>query len=262
MAEIRLFGEAADAQRAVRRIRRTGLDISVAGFGASRADAEHNDVFSGSGDLDSPAESRAILSRIGDDVIGGKQAKHRLGIVTKQKKCRQSNRGSGVASGGLGDDLLRVKLRKLTKDGGTQIVIGDDPETARRGHGCEARDRLLDHGLLAIERKQLLGAALAAQRPEARAAAASQNHGIEVRVRFHSRRKPNICAPGGKTFNHRGTEDHREQRPGRSRSVPFPVYSVPSVVEVRVHNARGGLGHGPAGHAGFQELRLPIADAP
>src|SRR5450759_2339555 len=105
--------------------------------------------------------------------------------MTKQKERRQPNRGSGVASGGLGDDLLRRKFRKLTQDGGTQVVIGDDPETAGRGHGCEARDGLLDHRVLAVEREQLLGAALAAQRPEARASAAGENYGIEVRVRLH-----------------------------------------------------------------------------
>src|SRR5580704_15973285 len=183
-AEIRLFGEAADAQRAIV-IRRTGLDIAIAGLGASRADAEHNHVFSDSGNLDSSAESSPVLGRTGDDVIGGKQTEHRLGIVTKQEECRQSNRGRCIAPDGLSDDLLPVKLWKLTKNSGTKVVIRDDPKTARRGHGCEARHGLLDHGVLAVEREQLLGAALAAQRPEPRASAASQNHGIEVRVRLH-----------------------------------------------------------------------------
>jgi len=82
--------------------------------------------------------------------------------------------------------LLRRKLRKLTKNGGAQVVIGDDPETARRGQGCETCYRLLNHGVLSVERKQLLGTALAAQRPEARASAASKNCGIEVRVFSHS----------------------------------------------------------------------------
>src|ERR1019366_6094032 len=85
--EIRLFGEAAHAQEALL-IGRTSFDISVAGFGASRADAEHNDVFSRGGNLDSCAESSAVLGRVGDDVIGGKQTEHRIGIVTEQKKCR------------------------------------------------------------------------------------------------------------------------------------------------------------------------------
>jgi hypothetical protein len=102
------------------------------------------------------------------------------------------------------------KFWKLTQHGGAQVVIGDDPETAGRGHGCEARDGLLDHGLLAVERKQLLGAALAAQRPEARAAAAGENYGIEVRLRLHghSRCKPNICAGRGESLHDRSQGNH------------------------------------------------------
>ncbi len=50
----------------------------------------------------------------------------------------------------------------------------------------EAGDGLLDHGVLAIERQQLLGAPLAAQRPKARASASGQDYGIEVRVLSHS----------------------------------------------------------------------------
>ncbi len=66
----------------------TGLDVAVAGFGASRTDAEHHDVFSRPGDLNSSAESSAVLRKVGDDVVGGKQTKHRIGIMTEQEKCR------------------------------------------------------------------------------------------------------------------------------------------------------------------------------
>ena len=69
-------------------IGRTGLNIAVAGFWASRADAEHNDIFSRRGNLDSFVESSAVLGGIGDDVIGGKKTDHRIGIMTQQKKCR------------------------------------------------------------------------------------------------------------------------------------------------------------------------------
>src|SRR5208282_3779186 len=80
-------------------------------------------------------------------------------------------------------DLLRRKFWKLTQDGGAQVVVGDDPETAPPGHGCEARDGLLEHGLLAIEREQLRGSA------------ASEDYWIEVRVRLHGNRNPIIYAP-------------------------------------------------------------------
>ena len=75
--------------------------------------------------------------------------------MTKQEKRGQADGWCGVASGGLGDDLLRWKFRELTLDGLAQVVVGDDPETTGRGDRLQARDRLLDHGLLAIERQQL-----------------------------------------------------------------------------------------------------------
>ena len=54
-----------------------------------------------------------------------------------------------------------------------------------RSQRQQPRHRLLNHRLLAVERQQLLGALLAAQRPEARAAPSSQNYGIEIRVLSH-----------------------------------------------------------------------------
>ena len=51
---------------------------------------------------------------------------------------------------------------------------------AGRSQRQQSRHRLLDHGLLAVERQQLLGATLPAQRPEARAASAGKNHGMEI----------------------------------------------------------------------------------
>jgi hypothetical protein len=105
--------------------------------------------------------------------------------MAQQKKCREPDGGSGIASNGLRDNMLRRKLRKLAHDSCPQIVVGNDPKIAWRGHRCEACHGLLDHGVLAIQREQLLGATLAAKRPEARAAASGKNYGIEVRVRFH-----------------------------------------------------------------------------
>ena len=60
------------------------------------------------------------------------------------------------------------------------MLIRDNPEARGRGQGEQALHRLLDHGLLAIKRQKLLGAALTAERPEAGAAAAGKNHGMEI----------------------------------------------------------------------------------
>src|SRR6267154_783123 len=83
--QVRLFSKSAHAQRAIM-ISSARLDVSVAGFRASGPYAKHHDVISRSGDLDCLAESSAVLGRISDDVIGGKQTEHRIGILTKQKK--------------------------------------------------------------------------------------------------------------------------------------------------------------------------------
>src|SRR5580658_458459 len=161
------------------------FDIAVACFRAGRTDAEDDDIFSCGGDLDPSAESRAVLSGLGDHVVGGKQTEYRVGILTKQNESRQANGRSGVASEGLSNDLLRGKFWELTQNRGTQIVIRNNPETTGRGHGREARDGLLDHAVLAVEREQLLGTTLATERPEPCAPATSENYGIEVRVRLH-----------------------------------------------------------------------------
>jgi len=51
-------------------------------------------------------------------------------------------------------------------------------------HSQRALYRLLNHGLVAIQRQQLLGTAFAAERPEARAAPSSENDGIELGLSF------------------------------------------------------------------------------
>src|SRR5438132_451673 len=49
----------------------------------------------------------------------------------------------------------------------------------------QPRNRLLNHGLLAIQREQLLSTPLAAQRPKTCAAASSEDHGIKLWNRSH-----------------------------------------------------------------------------
>src|SRR6185437_3213339 len=61
-----------------------------------------------------------------------------------------------------------------------EVVVGDDPELLSARGRQQTRDCLLNHGLLAIERKQLLGAFLAAERPEARATPAREDYRVKV----------------------------------------------------------------------------------
>ncbi len=113
-------------------------------------------------------------------MVGGKQADHGVGIEVEQNERSQTDGGRRVAPHRLGQNLPGAEARKLARDLAPQVLVGDDPETRGRSQRQQARHRLLDHGLLAIERQQLLGATLPAQRPEAGAAAAGKNHGMEV----------------------------------------------------------------------------------
>src|SRR6266853_5420043 len=85
--QVRLFCKSTHSQRAIT-IFSARLNVSVACFRASGPDAKHHDVVSRCGDLDCSADSSAVLGLISDDVSGGKQTEHRIGILTKQKKRR------------------------------------------------------------------------------------------------------------------------------------------------------------------------------
>ena len=79
-------------------------------------------------------------------------------------------------------EAARKKLLELQKE--YLIELGDAVVAVRQPDGhwlvVEPRHGLLDHGLLAVKRQQLLGPALPAQRPETSAPAAGENHGMEI----------------------------------------------------------------------------------
>ena len=88
--------------------------------------------------------------------------------------------GAVLRAAGSARICFWAEPRKLARDLAPQMFVGDDPESRRRGQRQQPRHGLLDHGLLAVKRQQLLGAALPAQRPEAGASAAGKNHGMEI----------------------------------------------------------------------------------
>ena len=116
-------------------------------------------------------------------MVGRKHPDDRIGIAALQQKRRQPNRWRGIAPDRLGQHLVRIEPGKLLHDRVAQVLVGDDPEPLARRQRLEPLDRLLDHALRAVERQQLLGPALAAERPEARAAAAREYDGIKIAVR-------------------------------------------------------------------------------
>ena len=97
-----------------------------------------------------------------DDVVGRKHPDHRHRVAARQKKCRQSDRRRSIPSHWLGEDLFLLQTLKLAHNRVAKVAIGDDPEVLRLRQRQKALHRFLDHALLAIERQQLLGHALAA----------------------------------------------------------------------------------------------------
>ena len=149
-------------------------------FGPRGADSQNHDILSRRRDLNPLLQHCAISFLIGDYVVGRKQSNHGIGIAVRQDECSEPDGWRRVAPHRFGQNAFRAKLRELPHDLSPQMLIGDHPEARRRGQGQQPSHGLLDHGLLSVERQQLLGATLPAQRPEARAPAAGENHRMEV----------------------------------------------------------------------------------
>ena len=113
-------------------------------------------------------------------MVGRKQPNHGCRIESGQQECGKPNRRCGVAPDWLSDDLLFLQLLQLALNRRPQVIVGYDPELLIFRERLKALDCLLNHALLAVQREQLLGHALAAQRPEARTASTSENNGIKV----------------------------------------------------------------------------------
>src|SRR5580704_16717843 len=156
------------------------LNVSVAGFRSIRPDANHYNIVARSGKFCAPCNGRAIVLFIGDDMIGWEHPNNGIGVLAQQNVSGETDGRSSVAPYRLGDRLCFRQLWKLSQDRGAKIMIGKNPKSVQRSERQQTSQRLLDHGLLAIERQQLLGALLPAQGPEARAPATSENHGIKI----------------------------------------------------------------------------------
>ena len=48
-------------------------------------------------------------------------------IMAKKKKCCESDGGRGITADGFGKNLFRREFGQLAQDGGSQIVVGDNP---------------------------------------------------------------------------------------------------------------------------------------
>ena len=157
-----------------------GFDVAVAGLCAGGLDAQHHDVFAGGGHGDAFLQGLEEARLVGDHVVGGKDAQHRIGVFALDEEGGQAAGRSGVAGHRLLHDLRGRQAGQLVGDLLGQILVGDDPGFFESSQRLEALHGLLNHGALAIEGENLLGAGAPGTGPEAGAAAAGQNHGTEI----------------------------------------------------------------------------------
>jgi len=176
-----LLGEAAHVQGGVVAGQVAGLDIAVAGLGAGRLNAQHHHVVSGGGHRDAFLQRLEKARLVGDDVVRGKDAQHRLGILALDEEGRQSAGRGGVARSRLLNDLTGGHALQLVGDLVGQVFVGDDPDLLRPNQRLEPLDGLLDHGALAVQRQNLLGVGAARTGPEAGTAASGKNYRAKIR---------------------------------------------------------------------------------
>jgi hypothetical protein len=118
---------------------------------------------------------------VADDVIGReKRRARRPGFSRSIRKAAKPAGRGGVAGHRLLHDLRGGQAGQLVGNLVGQVLIGDDPGLFERSERFETLHGLLNHGALAVERQDLLGAGAPGTGPEAGAAAPGQYHGTEI----------------------------------------------------------------------------------
>jgi hypothetical protein len=176
----RFFGEALDgvngsAGGAV--LKGGALDIAVAGFGASGRNAHDHQIPRAASDVESDANEFLVGARIGDVGVGGKNGHDRVAVLPGEMNGGEADGCSGVASGGLGENLVAGNFRKLLADGGDLLIVGDHPKIRGGKDGSEACGRFAKHGLAAGDVQKLFWGAGAGAGPETGAASPSEEDG-------------------------------------------------------------------------------------
>jgi hypothetical protein len=157
------------------------LDIPITGFRPARLDSHHHQAPFGRA-----AKRRlqyfAIRRRFGDYMVGGKHAHDRFRIERIQDLRRQTDGRRRVALHRLGQNLSFRNLGKLAHNGVAQVSVGQHPDMFRRDQRGQAVYGGLDQRPFPDHVQNLLGGALAASRPETRAASSGQNQSIMMRT--------------------------------------------------------------------------------
>ncbi len=152
-------------------------DVAVASLRRGRAHAE-GDEAAGARHRGGGVEAAVQRLGVGDHVVGGEQPQHRVGVVFGDQQRGGGDRGGAVAADRLQQDARRG-------DGGGAELFGDQEPVLlvadhdRRGEALAtgAERGLLEHRVVGDQRPELLGKALAGDRPQAGAGAAGEDDG-------------------------------------------------------------------------------------
>ncbi len=102
------------------------------------------------------------------------------GLDLSTRKAAKPQAGAVLRATGFLHNLRGGHALQLVRDLVGQILVGDDPGLIQSGQRIEPLDSLLNHGALAIERQNLLGAGAARTGPEAGTTASSKYHRSEI----------------------------------------------------------------------------------
>ncbi len=140
---------------------------------------EDDDLSTGRG-LQRGTNEPKIAGWFRNDMVGGKNTHHRVGVDGLQDVSCQSDSRRGVALGRLGEDLVFRDFGQLSHNLGTQMVVGKNPLVLGRDHRAEPVHRLLDQRAFSQEAQHLFGMCAAAARPKARTSATGQNEAVVI----------------------------------------------------------------------------------
>ena len=178
---VRLLDKAGDREHA-RRIVQGGadLDISVAGLRRGRAHAECHDA-PGVCRHRCRCEAAAKQCGIDDHMVGGQHPQDRVRVVFRDQNRRRRDRRRAVASNRLQHDagIPDAHGAELFGDQEPVLLVAHDYRRGEAVAMCPQR-RLLQQGAVGHEWPELLGEALARDRPQPGAGAAGQDDGDDA----------------------------------------------------------------------------------
>ena len=120
-------------------------------------------------------------------MIGGQHQQQRIVAVGGRLQSRHGHRRGGVAAERLEDHRLGgpADLAQLFGDHEAMGIVAHHQRRPHAGQPVQAQHRLLQHGLLADQRQQLLRVEFTGQRPQPGAGTAGQDNRNDLLCRCH-----------------------------------------------------------------------------